>query len=260
MLLPWHILPVLPPVQFRPLRCSQLLNTKAVEGFWHPRWRWACLHPQGSPLIKPCCSPFGWLEHQAGSFFCVIRGVVWTFSIECCSFSPIFWKRIEPDYLFRAWLLLVFQLVLSWMKEKLLQNWLYLPLCLWRVYPPWKLSILIKSTHSNETWKNHELPPPAGWLVLVLFGFLTGENESAYPQKAPGLSAPLDHQFPVAPFCFSLFLLLKLLEPGCTILSVSGCFPLLGLYCVCLLCLFFQKEDQKDAEIKTLSEPQLLES
>lgn len=126
-------------------------------------------------------------------------------------------------------------------QEKLLQSWLYLPLCLWRIYPPWKLSIFIKSTHSNETRRNHEHPPPAGWLVLVLFGFLTGENESAYPQKVPGLSAPLDHQFPVAPFCFPLFfLLLKLLGPGCTSVRV-GCFPLLGLYCVCLLCLFFFK-------------------
>lgn len=56
----------------------------------------------------------------------------------------------------------------------------------------------------------------------------------------------------------AFFLLLKLLGPGRIFVRVPGCFLLLDS----TVCVFsadcFQKEDQKHAENKTLSEPELL--
>lgn len=90
--------------------------------------------------------------------------------------------------------------------------------------------------------KNHELPSPADWLVLVLFGFLTGENDSACHQKAPGLSAPFDHQFPVAAFCFSLFPFVEAFRAWVHICESVWMFPTTGtLLCVSSLLFFFLK-------------------
>ena len=63
------------------------------------------------------------------------------------------------------------------------------------------------------------------------------------PRPVLGSAADLLRGDGDAPFAFvtPFFLLLKLLGLGCMFARVSGCFLLLGLYGMCLLCLLFPK-------------------
>lgn len=98
--------------------------------------------------------------------------------------------------------------------------------------------------------------PTSCWLHLLLtaspFHFksqrllcqgATGTRCASLPRPVVGSATDLLRSKGDAPvdFVTRLFLLLKLLGPGCTFARVPGCFPLLGLYGTCLLCLLFPK-------------------
>lgn len=95
----------------------------------------------------------------------------------------------------------------------------------------------------EKTMNSHLQQTGWCWCCLV---FLAGENESACPQKAPGLSAPLDHQFPVAPFCFSLFPFVEAFRAWVHICESVWMFPTTGtLLCVFSLFIFFERRTRK---------------